>query len=138
MIWKAAVSAGFWAAGLFLLGLLVPLLGQVLALFAPVPILLAYGGTGRREGLVAAALAAAVATLAAGWQAGIVFVIAFGLMAIGTGEGMLRRMSPERAVLLGGMPPVAAAAAVLAAVVLASGGNPVTALETELRETGKW
>lgn len=135
MSWKTALSAGSWAAGLFLLGLLVPLLGQLPASFAPVPVILAYAGAGRREGLTAAALASAIATLAAGWHAGAVFVIAFGLMAIGTGEGMLRRMSPERAVLLGGMPPVIIVAAALTAAVLASGGNLVTAIETELRKS---
>jgi hypothetical protein len=59
----------------------------------------------------------------------------FGLMAIGTAEGMLRRLRPERIAILGGLLPVAAAGTVLAYYLAHTGKNPLTILEGHLQDS---
>jgi uncharacterized protein YybS (DUF2232 family) len=56
-------------------------------------------------------------------------------MALGTAEGMRRRMKPERIALLGGLLPIAVVGAALAFYLLKVGRNPFTEVDAYLRET---
>jgi uncharacterized protein YybS (DUF2232 family) len=87
---RTIAAASLWAAGLYLSGLLIPFLGQIAALFTPVPLIILWVRSGRRAGLTALAFAGVAVLFLAGPQAAVILVSAFGLMAVGVGEGMFR------------------------------------------------
>jgi len=121
------------AAALYLAGLIIPVLGLLAALFSPVPSILAYVRGGKREGLASIGLACILVSVVAGWQGSVALLLTFGLLSIGIAEGMLRKLKPEEAVLLGGLLPVAAIGILLAAYFAHLGKNPVTVVEEYLR-----
>ncbi len=130
MNYKATLVAAAQAVLLFLSGFFIPLLGMM---FTPVPLVLAYVRQGRREGLSALGLSIAVVGAIAGWQVAAVLLLSFGLMAVGTAEGLRRQWKPEAAALAGGLLPVAALTLVAARFFLHTNKNPVTFTEAFLQ-----
>lgn len=123
------------AAGLYLAGLIIPVLGLLAAVFSPVPFILAYARSGRREGLASIGLACGLVSVITGWQGAVLFFITFGLMAIGIAEAMRRGSRPEGAVLQGGFLPVAAIGIALAAYFAHLGKSPVAGIDEYLRNS---
>ncbi len=122
---KKIVAAALWAAGLYLF----PIIREIIGPFAPVPLIILYVTSGRHDGLTAIGLAAAITFALAGGQTVFLVFLGLGLMAIGTAEGMLKRLKPENAILLGSLLPLALFSLVAALVFVKRGVNPVTALE---------
>jgi uncharacterized protein YybS (DUF2232 family) len=133
MNYKAILTATAAAVGLYLSGFIIPVLGQALALFTPVPLIIVYVRNGKKEGLAALGFACLVVAAVAGWQIAAILLFSFGLMAVGIGEGMLREWKAESAALLAGLLPIAVLAIVAAYYFGLSGKNPVTAVEAYLR-----
>ena len=135
MNYRSTLLASAQTLGLFIAGFIIPVLGQALILFTPVPIIVTYVRDGRAEGLTALLAAGAIVTAILGWHFAAILLFSFGLMAIGTAEGMHRRLRPESIVVLGGLLPVATAGIVLAYYLAHMGKNPVTILEGHLRDS---
>jgi uncharacterized protein YybS (DUF2232 family) len=135
MNYRSTILAIIQTSGLIIAGFLVPVLGQALVLFTPVPLIVVYARDGRKEGLVALISSAAIIAVLLGWYMAAVFFFGFGLMAFGTAEGMLRNFRPERIAMLGGLLPIAAAVIVLSYYLVQTGKNPLTILEKHLRES---
>ena len=133
MNYRQITIATIQTSGMFVAGLVIPLLGQLIILFAPVPLILLAVRNSRREGLIALIASCVLLGIVGGWQTAAVLFFSFGLMAFGVSEGMTRRWKPESASLLGGMLPVI----VLAVVTLYYFGrvdkNPVLVLEEYLK-----
>jgi len=123
------------ATGLYLAGLIIPVLGLMAALFSPVPLIIAYIRGGKREGLASIGLACGLVSVITGWQGAVLFFLTFGLMAIGTAEAMQRRTRPEGAALLGGLLPITAIGIALAAYFVHLGKNPVAVVEEYMRHS---
>ena len=134
MPYRSILIAAVGSAGLTIAGFLVPILGQIVVLFAPVPLITVTLREGRKSGIIALGAAAAlVAVVVRGQAVFVLFFLSLGLMALGISEGMLRRLRPELAVLAGGLLPLAALIAVLFPFLLKAGKNPVTVAEHYLR-----
>jgi uncharacterized protein YybS (DUF2232 family) len=133
--YRAIVISSLQAAGLYLAGLIIPVLGLLAAVFSPVPLIIAYVRGGRREGLASIGLACGLVSLFAGWQGGVLFFLTFGLMAIGIAEAMQHRFKPEGAALLGGLLPIAAIGIALAAYFAHLGKSPVAVIEEYMRNS---
>ena len=134
MPYRSILIAALQAAGLTVPLFIIPVLGQVLSLFAPVPLVIIAVREGRAAGLAAMVAAAAlIAVIAGGQFLFVLFVLSFGLMAAGIAEGMLRRLRPEQAILAGGLLPIAALILILIPFMLKSGKNPLTLAESYLR-----
>jgi uncharacterized protein YybS (DUF2232 family) len=118
-------------------GYLFPLIGQMIALFTPVPLIIAYVRNGRLEGLTALGASTVIVTLLGGWQVAAILVLSFGLMAVGTAEGMRRRLKPEHLSLLGGLLPIIAVGTGLAFYLVHVGTNPLTVVDEYLRSSMK-
>ncbi len=127
---KATLIAAAQAAGLFISGLFIHVLGLMLT---PVPLVIAYVRHGRAEGLSALALAAAVVAAFAGWHVTAILVLVFGLMAVGTAEGMRGQWRPEFTALAGGLLPSAFLGLITTRYFLMKSRNPFSALETFLQ-----
>lgn len=119
----------------FIAGISIPLLGQIIALFTPVPLILAYVRTGQREGTIALLGASAVMGALSGWQSALVLFCSFGLIALGVGEGMRRNLKPEQTSLLGGFLPIAVLGMITAFYIARIGANPIQLVEEYLRES---
>ena len=135
MNYRSTLLASAQTLGLFLAGFIIPVLGQALVLFTPVPIIVTYVRDGRAEGLTALLATGAIVAALLGWHIAAILFFSFGLMAIGTGEGMHRRLRPESIVVIGGLLPIAAAGVVLSYYLAHMGKNPVTLLEGHLRDS---
>ncbi len=135
MNYRSTLLASAQTLGLFIAGFVIPVLGQALVLFTPVPIIIAYVRNGRAEGLTALVAAGAIVTVLLGWHIAAILFFSFGLMAIGTAEGMHRQLRTESIVALGGLLPIATAGIVLAYYLAHTGKNPVTILEGHLRDS---
>ncbi len=136
MNYRSMLLASAQTLGLFLAGFLIPILGQAIILFTPVPLIIVYVRNGRAEGLTALLVTVALAAVLLEWHIAAFLLFGFfGLMAIGTAEGMQRGLRPERVALLGGLLPVAAAGIILAYYLVHTGKNPVTSLEGYLRSS---
>ncbi len=133
MNFRAVFFAALQTIGLYAAGFIIPLLGQALALFTPVPLILAYIRSGRREGLTALFASGVLAFILGGWQAAAILLLSFGLMAVGVAEGMRRSMKLERIALLGGFLPVAVIGIALSVYFIRIGKNPVETIEAYLR-----
>jgi len=131
MNYKATLSAAAQAVLLFLSGFYIPLLG---IMFTPVPLVLAYVRQGRAEGLSALGLSIAVVGAIAGWQVADFLLLCFGLMAVGTAEGLRRQWKPEAAALAGGLLPVTALTLIAARFFLLTNRNPVTFVEAFFKD----
>lgn len=134
MNYRAFLSATFQTVGLFMVGI-IPVFGQIFALFTPVPLILAYVRENRQEGFFALSMASLIVAALGGWTAAAMLFFSFGLMAMGTAEGMRRNLKPEQASLLGGLLPVAALLTIVAFYVLKVGKNPIIEIDLYLRET---
>lgn len=126
------LTATLQSVGLFAAAFVIPVLGQIVALFTPVPLILAMVRTGRRDGLLVLGFAGLLTAALGGWQAAAVFLLSFGLMAIGIAESMRRNSAPERTALLGGLLPVMVSGLLLAFYFLRMGKDPLSAIETYL------
>jgi uncharacterized protein YybS (DUF2232 family) len=134
MPYRPILIAAVQAAGLTIAGFLIPFLGQIVVLFAPVPLVTVAVREGRKAGILATGAAGAVVAVVVGGQAVFVlFFISLGLMALGLSEGLLRRFKPEQAILAGGLLPLAALIVLLAPILIKAGKNPITLAEQYLR-----
>ncbi len=135
MNFRAVFFATLQTTCLFAAGFIIPLLGQMLALITPVPLILASIRYGRREGLAALGASCVLVMALGGWQAAAVLLFGFGLIAIGIAEGMRRQMKPEDIALLGGLLPIAVVGAIIVIYLVRVGKNPIGAVEEYLRES---
>jgi uncharacterized protein YybS (DUF2232 family) len=133
MNYRAILIATVQTLGLFVAGFVIPLLGQMLALFTPVPLILIYIRNGQQAGLTTLVASSVIMSVLGGWQAAALLVLSFGLMAIGTSEGMRRNLRPEQTSLLGGLLPIAVLGAVVLFYLFRVGKNPITEVEVYLR-----
>jgi uncharacterized protein YybS (DUF2232 family) len=134
MPYRSILIAAVQAAGLTVAGFLVPIIGQIVVLFAPVPLIIVTMREGRRTGIIAMGAAAAlVAVIVSGQAVFVLFFLSLGLMALGISEGMMRRLRPEQSILAGGLLPLAALIIVLTPLLLKAGRNPVALAEDYLR-----
>lgn len=118
---------------MFVAGLVIPLFGQIAALIAPVPLILLFLREGRQAGTIALLASTLLAGALYGWQSGLIFLLSFGLMAVGTAEGLRRQWKPEQSVLLGGLLPLVAVSLVTAFYFVRVGKDPITVIETYLK-----
>jgi uncharacterized protein YybS (DUF2232 family) len=133
MNYRAVLIAAAQTLGLFLAGVIHPI-GQLLALFTPVPLILISVRYGSKDGLITLALTSAIMAALGGWEAAAVLVLSFGLMAIGTSEGLRRNWKPEQTSLMGGLLPMAVLAIIVVSYLARMGKNPITEVEVYLRE----
>lgn len=133
MNFRSTFFAFVQTIGLYLSGFFIPLIGQLLALFTPVPLIVAYVRYGRREGLIALVASTALVALLGGWQIAATLLFGFGLMAIGIGESMRRHRNPEQTALLGGLLPTASLVLILFFYFTQTDKNPITITEAYLR-----
>jgi len=134
MPYRSILIAAFQAAGLTVAGFLVPILGQLVVVFAPVPLITVAVREGRRAGITATGAAAAlIAIIVVGKAVFVLFFISLGLMALGLSEGLLRRFKPEQAILAGGLLPLAALFILLTPLLIKAGQNPISLAENYLR-----
>ncbi|MCK9418434.1 MAG: YybS family protein [Nitrospirae bacterium] len=134
MNYRAILIATAQTLGLFVAGFVIPLLGQMLALFTPVPLILVYLRNGERAGFITLVASSLIMAVLGGWQAAAILFLSFGLMAIGTAEGMRRSLKPEQTSLLGGLLPIAVLAGIVVFYLVRVGKNPITEVEVYLRE----
>ncbi len=132
---RAVLFATLQTTGFFVAGFIIPLLGQMLALVTPVPLILVSIRHGRREGLIALAATCVLVLVLGGWQAAAILLFSFGLIAMGIAEGMRRQMRPEKIALLGGLLPIAVGGAIIVFYLARVGKNPIGAVEEYLRES---
>ena len=135
MNYRPILIATAQTLGLFVSGFVIPLLGQALALFTPVPLILIYARNGRQEGLITLFASCLIIAALGGWQVAAILFLGFGLMAIGASEGMRRSLKPEQTALLGGLLPIAALAAIVFFYVARVGKNPVMEIDAYLQES---
>ena len=133
MKYRSIFSAVVQTAGMFVAGLVIPLLGQLVALFTPIPLILLYLRNGKQQGFTALAASCLLVGLLGGWEAAAILFFSFGLMAVGIAEGMRRQWKPEAVSLLGGLLPVIAVAVVTGFYFSRAHKNPVTVLEQYLQ-----
>lgn len=117
----------------YVAGYFFPLIGQMIALFTPVPLIVVYIRNSRLEGLTALGASTLIVTLLGGWQVAAILILSFGLMAVGTAEGMRRHLKPEQISLLGGLLPIIAVGTGLAFYLVRTGNNPLTVVDEYLR-----
>jgi uncharacterized protein YybS (DUF2232 family) len=135
MNYRAIGIATVQTLGLFVAGFVIPLVGQMLALFTPIPLILVSLRYGRQEGLITLFAASLVMAVLGGWQAAVILALSFGLMAIGTSEGMRMNLRPEQTSLMGGLPPVVVLTAIGVLYLIRTGKNPITGVDVFLRES---
>jgi len=135
MDFRAIFLATVQTVALYAAGFILPFVGQVLVLFTPVPVIITWVRNGRREGLAVLCAASVIASLLGGWQAAAIYFFGFGLMALGTAEGMRKNLKTEQIALLGGFLPVVVIGTILSFYFIRIGKNPVTTVETYLRSS---
>jgi uncharacterized protein YybS (DUF2232 family) len=126
-----AIRAAFLSAALFLAAAVVPLVGAIASLFAPVPVLLFSVGFAKarsRAALVILIAAAAVMVLG-GWIATLAYLMTFGLAAVVICDMLERRKPFETIVLVTAM--LVLAASVITAFAMA---GSVEGLARSVRE----
>ncbi len=119
---------------LFMTGFVIPVLGQIVALLTPVPLILVSVRNNMLQGYLALIGSGVIIGFAAGWQAAAVLVLSFGMMGIGISEGMRRQWKAESSVLLGGILPVTAIAVFTISFFVQMDKNPVLAVEEYLKD----
>lgn len=132
MNFRAIFVATIQTIGLYAAGFIIPFAGQILMLFTPVPVIVAWIWNGRREGLAVLCAAGMLALLLGGWHAAAIYFFGFGLMALGAAEGMQKGLKAEQIALLGGLLPLVMMGTILTLYLIRIGKNPVTAVETYL------
>jgi uncharacterized protein YybS (DUF2232 family) len=134
MPYRSILIAALQSAGLMIAGFIVPVLGQIAFLIAPVPLILIMVREGKLPGILAVGLATAVIAILAGGQAVFVVIfLSFGFMAMGLADGLRWRWKPENAVLIGGMLTLVALVVVLAPFLQNSDKGPIAVTEEYLR-----
>lgn len=133
MNYRSILIVAVQTIGLFVAGFVIPLLGQVIALFTPVPLILIYVRGSKQEGVSALIGASAVIALLGGWQAAAILFFTFGLMALGIGEGLRRGLKPEQTTLLGSFLPIAVMTLIVVFYIARTGKNPIVVAEEYLR-----
>jgi uncharacterized protein YybS (DUF2232 family) len=134
MNYRAILIATIQTLGLFVAGFIHPL-GQIFTLFTPVPLILVYVRSGRLAGLTTlVASSVMISVLGGGWQTAAILFLSFGLMAIGTSEGIRRNLKPEQISLLGGLLPIAVLGSIILLYLARVGKNPIMEVEVYLRE----
>jgi uncharacterized protein YybS (DUF2232 family) len=133
MNYRAILIATVQILGLFVAGFIHPI-GQIFALFTPVPLILVYVRDGRMTGLTTLVASSVVMSILGGWQAAAILFLSFGLMAVGTSEGMRRNWKHEQTSLLGGLLPIAVLGSIVLLYLARVGKNPITEVEVYLRE----
>jgi hypothetical protein len=134
MPYRSILTAAIQSAGLMIAGFLVPVVGQIALLFAPVPIIFIMVREGKLPGMLAVGLATAIIAVLAGGQAVfIVIYLSFGFMAMGLADGLRWRWKPENAILIGGLLTLVALVVVLAPFLQSTGKGPVAVTEEYLR-----
>lgn len=133
MNYRSILIAIVQTLGLFVAGFIHPI-GQLLALFTPVPLILISIRNGSTDGLITLVASSVIMAALGGWQAAAILVLSFGLMAIGISEGMRRNWRPEQTSLLGGLLPIAVLATIVVFYLVRAGKNPITEIEMYLRE----
>jgi uncharacterized protein YybS (DUF2232 family) len=140
MKFRPVLFAVIQTVGLFVAGFVIPVLGQLAALFTPVPLILVYVDD-RRKGVISLIVSSTIIGILGGWHVAAVFILSFGLMALGVSEGIQRRWRPESAALLGALLPLAVLAIVGGYYFYRIGKNPLGAIEeflkSNLTEAGK-
>jgi uncharacterized protein YybS (DUF2232 family) len=135
MHYRNLIIATVQTVGLFLAAFVIPLLGQVLALFTPVPLIILSVRHGKEKGLIALVASSAIVAALGGWQLAAILFLSFGLMAIGISEGMRANWKHEQTSLLGGLLPIVVLGVILAVYFSRIGKNPVTVAEDYLRSS---
>ena len=134
MPYRSILFAALQSAGLMIAGFLVPVIGQITLLIAPVPLILIMVREGKLPGMLAVGLATAIVAILAGGQAVLVVIfLSLGFMAMGLADGLRWRWKPENAVLMGGMLTLVALVVVLAPFLSQTGKGPVAVTEEYLR-----
>ena len=133
MNYRAILIATVQTLGLFVAGFIHPI-GQIFGLFTPVPLILVYVRNGRPAGLTTLVASSVIMSVLGGWQAAAILFLSFGLMAVGTSEGMRRNLKPEQTSLLGGLLPIAVLGSIVLLYLARVGKNPITEVEVYLRE----
>jgi len=133
MNYRATFIAAIQSVGLFAAAFIIPVIGQLLALLTPVPLILVSLRRGRIEGLIALGTSAALIAVLGGWQAAAIFLFTFGLMAVGIAEGVRKQMKPEQISLLGGLLPIVVIGTLAAFYFARAGKSPIAAIEGYLR-----
>jgi len=134
MPYRSIITAALQSAGLMIAGFLVPVIGQIALLIAPVPLILIMVREGKLPGMLALGLATIILAVLAGGQ--VVFVViflSFGFMAMGLADGLRWRWKPENAIMIGGMLTIVALIVVLAPFLQNADKGPVAVTEEYLR-----
>jgi uncharacterized protein YybS (DUF2232 family) len=118
MVRAAALSGAF-----FLAGGAIPLLGGILMMLAPAPIILYAVGRAspNRRATIAVLLATALVTLLAGWAGGFIYFVSFGLATAVTCYMLERRYSFEMITAIAS--GVMVAASIVAALIVMGGAD---------------
>lgn len=135
MNYRDIFTATLMTIALYLAGFVIPVLGQLVALLTPIPLILVSVRNGMPQGYLTLIGSGVIVGIGASWQAAAVLVLSFGMMGIGISEGMRRHWKPESTVLLGGMLPVIVAALVAISFFTQISKNPVLAVEDYLKDT---
>jgi uncharacterized protein YybS (DUF2232 family) len=133
MNYRSIFIATIQTAGMFVAGFVIPVLGQVIALFTPAPLVILSIRSGMQQGFTALFAACLIVGILAGWQTAAILLFSFGLMSAGISEGMRRQWKPESAILLGGLLPAAVLAIIMAYHFSSIHKNPVVVIEEYLR-----
>ena len=133
MNYRSIFVAAIQTVGLYASGFIIPVIGQLLALLTPVPLILVSLRSGRKESLFALGSSAALIAVLGGWQTAAILLFTFGLMAVGIAEGMRKEMKPEQVSLLGGLLPIAVIGTLAALYFSRAGKSPIGAIEGYLR-----
>ncbi len=135
MKYRSLVIAIIETTAMFVAGSVIPVLGQLVALFTPVPLVLLSARNGNGQAFTALAVSCLFIGMLGGWESAAILFFSFGLMAVGIAEGMRRRWKPEAVSLLGGLLPVVAVAAASGAYFMHLHKNPVTVIDDYLRSS---
>jgi len=133
MNYRATFMAAIQTVGLFASGFVIPVIGQLLALLTPIPLILLSIRRGRAEGLIALGISAVLISILGGWQAAAILLCTFGLMAFGIAEGIRKQMKPEQISLLGGLLPIAVIGILGSFYFASAGKSPLGAIEEYIR-----
>jgi hypothetical protein len=135
MNYREVFVATIQAVALFIAGFVIPVLGQMVALLTPVPLILVSVRNGILQGYLALIGSGVIIGVAAGWQAAAALVLIFGMMGIGISEGMRRQWKTESVVLLGGILPVMAIAVFTISFFTQISKSPTLVVEEYLKDT---
>lgn len=134
MPFRSILTAALQSAGLMIAGFLIPIIGQITLLIAPVPLIIIMVREGKLPGILAVGLATVIIAVLAGGQAVFVVIfLSFGFMAMGLADGLRWRWKPENAIFIGGMLTLVALVVVLAPFLQNAEKGPVAITEEYLR-----